>query len=159
MDDAELAIKLDKTYEKAYIRKTSALESLKLKRAQSIDDTQCPVLECYRNGLNCLPKSKLLQDAIKISFTWITDRDIAILSGDDLSNLNISSNNNNKSQSVTNTSSSSSATSTKKKKISGPTKAQRESCEILDIRGALGVHELKVNGVYIPTDEIIGLFN
>lgn len=177
LEDAEHAIKLDPKYEKAYIRKTSALESLKLKKAVNIDDIECPVLNSYRAGLKSIPGSKLLHDAIKISYPWMTDKDLntlcsgsssssssPIFSSTDLTGVRSSTSYSSSTVNSSTFSSSSSSVSTvnttnttgKKKKMSGSTRAQRESCEIVDIRGATGVHELRVNGIYVPTEEIVG---
>ena len=178
LEDADQAIKLDPKYEKAYIRKTSALESLKLKKAVNIDDIECPVLNSYRAGLKAVPGSKLLHDAIKISFSWMSEKDLNVLCSGPSSLSSTSSStysmHPSSSTAYSATANISSSTSTpflssttnnnnngngnggKKKKMSGPTRAQRESCEAVDIRGATGTHELRVNGVYVPTEEIIG---
>ena len=46
-----------------------------------------------------------------------------------------------------NSDTSTTSTSIKRKKI--PSKSQRESCEILDIRGGIGPNDLKINVFYI----------
>lgn len=137
LDDAEKAIDLDHFYEKAYIRKTAALEALRLKRAVNEEDTSCPVLTCFREGLAAVPNSTLLKDAMKLSFPWLKDKSL-------------------KTGTTQGSQGTSTVSNTKKKKQSAPTKAQRESCEPVDIRGASGPHELRINGVYVPTEEVIG---
>lgn len=134
LQDAEKAIDLDHFYEKAYIRKTAALEALRFKRAVNNEDTSCPVLTCFREGLAAVPNSTLLKDAMKLSFPWLKDRSPMRQSGQ----------------------SASTGSNAKRKKQSAPTKAQRESCEPVDIRGASGPHELRINGVYTPTEEVSG---
>jgi len=141
LEDAEKAIDLDHFYEKAYIRKTAALEKLNMKRAVNENDTSCPVLTCFREGLAAVPNSTLLKDAMKISFPWLKDKaHVQRQTGQD---------NHGSTSTVSNT-------NTKRKKQNVPTKAQRDSCEPVDIRGASGPHELRINGVYIPTEEVIG---
>ncbi len=147
---------------------------------------ECPVLQCYCQGLQRIPNSKLLREAIKISFPWITDYDIIMLSsmtvtvtastvtasspaviasGSDDNNTQASSfpiAASKPSSSITPFVSTSSSSVTRKKKGSKgsnhslPTKAQRDSCEPVDVRGASGAHELRINGVYVPSDELMG---
>ena len=145
LDDANKAIDLDPLYEKAYIRKTTALESLKLKRAitNNNEDLTCPVLTCFITALKLLPNSALLHEAMRLSFPWIKDKNINTF-GDFTLPTTLP---------LTTTATTSSA---RKKKPSAPTKAQRDSCEPVDIRGASGAHELRINGVYVPTEEISG---
>lgn len=119
IEDAETAISLDNTYEKAYIRKASALESLKLKCANNEEERNCPVLNCFRAGLCSVPNSVIIKEAMKLSFPFMKSE---------------------------NSDTSTTSTSIKKKKI--PSKSQRESCEILDIRGGIGPNDLKINGIY-----------
>ena len=81
---------------------------------------------------------------MRLSFPWIKDKNITTFGDFTLPTTT---------HSVVTTATTSSA---RKKKPSAPTKAQRDSCEPVDIRGASGAHELRINGIYVPTEEISG---
>ncbi len=151
LDDAEAAIQLDKSYEKAYLRKVAALEALKLKRSLQEEDSSCPVLQCFQAGFEAIPGGALLGSAMKVSFPWMRD-DYSF----NKSKASSTNSTNNKTSPGTGGILNENSVTGKKKKSSAPTKAQRDSCEPVDIRGAIGPHELRINGVYIPTDELSG---
>ena len=133
LDEAAKCMELDPKFEKGYLRYAAALEALNLKAGDASLES-CPVMKTYRKGLEINPGSTLLADAMKISFPFV--------------NANTAS----KSKSSSKTKSSKAS----KKQLSGIAKAEREACVSLDIRGATGQHELRVNGRYDPTDELSG---
>ena len=135
LDIAALCMELDPKFEKGYLRYAAALEALNLKVMDSTLTDSCPVMKTYRKGLEINPGSTLIADAMKISFPLV------------------------KTNTVSRTCKSSSKTKsskTNKKQLSGTARAEREACVSLDIRGATGQHELRVNGRYDPTDELSG---
>lgn len=132
-NDAEKVIGLDSKFEKGYLRLASALEAMNLK-CTSMDDLEtCPVMACYRAGLIAIPNSKIIKDAVKLSFPWLTDEKRSSAKTSD--NIMLGKG---KTQ----------------KKVSIPSKHERNSCVSVDIRGATGPHELRINGVYVLTEEI-----
>ena len=134
LDEASKCMELDPKFEKGYLRYAAALEALNLKVADLSLVDSCPVMKTYRKGLEINPGSTLLADAMKISFPFVNST-------------------------VSRTSKSASKTKSSKankKQLSGTARAEREACVSLDIRGATGQHELRVNGRYDPTDELSG---
>ena len=138
LDEASKCLLLDSKFEKGYIRYATALEALNLKVTDMSLIESCPVMKTYKKGLEENPGSALLTDAIRGSFPS--------LAATPNSNLLLSSKNKVKSKSSKNA----------KKQSNGPSKAEREACVALDIRGATGQHELRINGRYDPTDELSG---
>lgn len=135
LEEAAKCIELDPKFEKGYLRYAAALEALNLKVADSSLVDSCPVMKTYRKGLEVNPGSTLLADAMKISFPFINT-----------SSTSRSSKNSSKTKS----------SKVNKKQLSGTAKAEREACVSLDIRGATGQHELRINGRYDPTDDLSG---
>lgn len=135
LGEAAKCIELDPKFEKGYLRYAAALEALNLKVADSSLVDSCPVMTTYRKGLEINPGSTLLADAMKISFPFV--------------NANAASRS-------SRSSSKTKSSKVNKKQLSGTAKAEREACVSLDIRGATGQHELRVNGRYDPTDELSG---
>lgn len=135
LDEAAKCMELDPKFEKGYLRYAAALEALNLKVADSSLADSCPVMKTYRKGLEINPGSTLIADAMKISFPLVNANAIARSAK---------------------TSSKTKSSKMSKKQLSGIARAEREACVSLDIRGATGQHELRVNGRYDPTDELSG---
>jgi tetratricopeptide (TPR) repeat protein len=130
---ASKCIDIDPKFEKGYLRSAAALEALNLKLDDATLIDTCPVMKIYRKGLEVNPNSTLLADAMKISFPLVSA-----------------------SIQKSKTSSKTKSSKASKKNLSGIARAEREACVSLDIRGATGQHELRVNGRYDPTDELAG---
>lgn len=168
--DAEKVVSTDETFEKGYLRLAAALEALNFKSATKDNSVGCPVMMCYRTGLNMIPGSVLLQTAMVKSFPWMASSPLPSLSTESLNAKMLTSSLIAPALSVKDavggagagagaggaTAGKSTASTKAGKKPSLPTKAQRALCVPVDIRGALGPHELRINGVYAPSEEISG---
>ena len=134
LDEASKCMTLDPKFEKGYLRYAAALEAMNLKVTDLTLLDACPVMKTFRKGLQENPGSALLTDAMRLSFPTM---DLSTLHGAAVGTT------------IKNSSKSKNAKAAKKSS-GAPTKADREACVALDIRGATGQHELRINGRYDP---------
>ena len=185
LEAAAKCMALDAKFEKGYLRYAAALEAMNLKVTDPALLDTCPVMRTFKKGLQENPGSALLVDAVRMSFPAfdlsnvlggaVRAAGVALNGGSGGSSAGgggagsgggngsshggtgvangILGNGHNAAKS----SSKSKAAKAAKKASSAPSKADREACVPLDIRGATGQHELRINGRYDPClDELSG---